>query len=81
MRPLHYDADGAPIGDLALEPFIGPARVVDVSGAGPLVTVADIEVSLGDCPPRVLLRTYARAPDGWDDDLKGIEPAVIDRLA
>ena len=35
--PLHYDPAGLPIGDVPLETFIGPCRVIHAIGVGPLV--------------------------------------------
>ena len=35
--PLHYDAEGAPIGTLDLAPYLGPCRVIHAIGCHPLV--------------------------------------------
>lgn len=64
--PLHYAADGAAAGALALEPYLGPCRVVHCLGCGPLVTPEDIRHALGGLPARVLVRTRARATQSWD---------------
>src|SRR6516225_370364 len=40
--PLHYDAHGAPIGEVALDAYIGPCRVIHCIGAQPLVTPGQI---------------------------------------
>ncbi|GGU29417.1 arylformamidase [Nocardioides albus] len=77
--PLHFTDDGAPAGEMSLEPFLGPCRVVDVSGVRPLVTVDDVDVT--DLPPRVLFRTYATQPTTWDDDFCALDPPLIDLLA
>lgn len=77
--PLHFTDDGAPAGEMALEPFLGPCRVVDVTGVRPLVTVDDIDVT--DLPPRVLFRTYATQPTTWDDSFCALDPALIEVLA
>lgn len=81
--PLHYDAHGDPIGALALEPYLGPCRVVHAIGRGPLVSWRDIEHAIDDTlPPRVLVRTYERMPiDQFDEDLAALAPATIERLA
>lgn len=80
--PLHYDADGAPIGAVALEPYLGPCRVIDCIGAAPLVTPAHVQPWLAGVPPRVLLRTYAQAPlTHWDSAFCAIAPATLDLLA
>ena len=57
--PLHVLTDGATIGELALDPFVGPARVVELPGRG--------EIGPDSLPPRavgarrLLLRTRGRA--------------------
>ncbi|MGU7772206.1 arylformamidase [Burkholderia sp. MR1-5-21] len=80
--PLHYDADGAPIGEVPLETYLGPCRVIHCIGASPVVTPADVAAALDGVPPRVLLRTYAQAPVAhWDPDFCAVAPATIDLLA
>jgi len=80
--PLHYDADGAPIGAVALDAYIGACRVVHCIGAKPLVTPEMIAAHLDDAPPRMLLRTYDRAPlDAWDSAFRAVAPETIDLLA
>ena len=80
--PLHYDADGASIGDLDLTPFLGTCRVIHVIARGPLIEWSHIAHALADLPPRVLVRTYEHAPvDRWDGDLAAYAPATIERLA
>lgn len=80
--PLHYDPAGASIGDLALEPFLGPCRVVHAIGCGPLVQWHHLAHAIESLPARVLVRTYERMPvDRWDDDLCAFAPDVIERLA
>jgi kynurenine formamidase len=48
--PRHFIPGGASIDQLPLEPFMGPASVVDFTGARPLqeMQVADFERQLGD---------------------------------
>ena len=80
--PLHYDDAGAAIGLVALEPYLGRCRVIHAIGCGPLVLPQHIEHALADLPPRVLLRTYVRAPtDQWDADLAAYAPQTVERLA
>ncbi|MCS4510216.1 arylformamidase [Xylophilus ampelinus] len=79
--PLHYDPQGAAVGALDLAPFLGTCRVVHAIGCGPLVRPAHIAHALPDLPPRLLVRTYARAPTAWDDALTGYAPETIERLA
>ena len=79
--PFHYDPDGAPIGAVPLDTYLGPARVIDVRGAGALVAPHHLGEALRDCPPRVLLRTAARAATtAWSSDFAAVSPAAIDAL-
>lgn len=79
--PLHYDDAGAPIGMVALEPYLGRCRVIHAIGLGPLVEWGHLQHALADLPPRVLVRTYARQPTGWDPDLAAFSPQTVERLA
>lgn len=80
--PLHYDAAGAPIGELDLEPYLGPCRVVHAIGCGPLVRWEHLARAAAGMPPRVLVRTYRIAPqDRWDEALAGFDPDALERLA
>jgi len=78
--PLHYEAQGVAVGALALEPFIGPCRVIHAIGCGPLIEWEHLAHAVNDLPPRVLVRTYARAPRQWDDGLTAYAPQTIERL-
>ena len=80
--PLHYDERGQSIGDVALDAFLGPCRVIHAIGCGPLITWAHIAHAVdGALPPRVLVRTYAQAPTQWDGQLTAYASATIERLA
>jgi arylformamidase len=80
--PLHYDDAGAAVGALALDPYLGRCRVIHAIGCGPLVLWRHLEHALADLPPRVLVRTYERAPlDRWDPDLAAYAPQTVERLA
>jgi arylformamidase len=80
--PLHYDRDGAAIGAVALDTYIGACRVVHCIGAGPLVLPEHVAAFLDGAPPRLLLRTYTQAPlDAWDSAFCAVAPATIDLLA
>jgi arylformamidase len=80
--PLHYDRDGAAIGAVALDTYVGACRVVHCIGAGPLVLPEHVAAFLDDAPPRLLLRTYTQAPlDAWDSAFCAVAPATIDLLA
>ena len=80
--PLHYDDQGAAAGALDLAPYLGPCRVVHAIGCGPLIRWSHLAHALEGLPPRVLVRTYARAPvDRWDPDLAAFAPDTLERLA
>lgn len=80
--PLHYDPQGTPVGALDLAPYLGRCRVIHAIARGPLVTWDHIAHAARELPPRVLVRTYARAPvDRWDPDLAAFAPGTIERLA
>ena len=78
--PLHFQMDGAPIGAVDLEPYIGPCRVVDVTGAGVVDESALFGVELYGTR-RVLFRT-GTFPDhaSWNDDFAYLDPALVRRL-
>jgi arylformamidase len=79
--PLHYDADGAAIGVVPLEPYLGRCRVIHCIGAAPLVRPEHLGTSLDGAPPRVLLRTYERAPLArWDSGFCAVAPETVDLL-
>ncbi|RZL93630.1 MAG: arylformamidase [Variovorax sp.] len=80
--PLHYDPAGATIGNVDLTPYLGPCRVIHAIARGPLVESEHLAHALDGLPPRVLVRTYQRAPvDRWDGELAAFAPATIERLA
>lgn len=80
--PLHYDASGLSAGEMALDDFIGPCRVIHAIDAGRVITWQHMAHAITpDIPPRVLVRTYHQAPQHWDAQLSGLAPDVIDQLA
>jgi len=80
--PLHYDPEGAAIGTLPLDPYLGPCRVIHAIACGALVTWDHLAHAAQGLPARVLVRTYARAPvDRWDPQLAAFAPQTIERLA
>jgi arylformamidase len=80
--PLHYAADGAPIGALDLAPFIGPCRVIDARGSGALCEPVQIENQLQDAPPRILLRlSEGFDPPVWLSGFRALAPATIELMA
>ena len=81
--PLHYDEHGASIGDVPLDAFLGPCRVIHAIARGPLITWDHITHAVdATLPQRVLVRTYEHMPvDRWDGALAAYAPGTIERLA
>lgn len=80
--PLHYDEQGDAIGQVDLAAFLGPCRVVHAIGVRPLILWEHLAHAAQGLPPRVLVRTYARAPVGaWDPRLAAYAPETVERLA
>lgn len=76
--PLHYDPGGAPAGAVALEPYLGRCRVIDLAGVMPLIRPEHFAGHLEDAPPRLLFRTYAAAPrEHWDSGFTAVSPEAI----
>ena len=80
--PLHYDPEGAAIGAIDLQAFIGPCRVIHAIGCGPLVMPEHIVHALDNLPERVLVRVYERMPqDRFDTALPAFAADTIALLA
>lgn len=80
--PLHYDDNGATIGALPLDAFIGPARVIDARASGPLCLPGHIAAHLSDTPPRVLLRLMDPLDSNiWHPDFRALAAETIMLLA
>lgn len=80
--PLHYDPAGLPVGALDLAPFMGPCRVIHAIGCGPLIEWHHLAHAAQALPPRVLVRSFERAPvDRWKDAFSAFAAATIERLA
>lgn len=79
--PLHYAAGAESPADLGLEPYLGPCRLVDARAAGPVIG-ADFVETLGDPPPRLLLRTFGTFPhDRWPERYVTLAAEAIAALA
>jgi len=80
--PRHYDPQGACAGELDLAPFLGPCRVIHAIGTGGLIEWSHLSHAVELLPPRVLVRTYNRAPiNRWDPDFAAFAPNAVERLA
>ncbi|MBE0588595.1 MAG: arylformamidase [Hydrogenophaga sp.] len=80
--PLHYDPEGAAIGAVDLEAFIGHCRVIHAIGCGPLVKPEHLAHAMSGLPPRVLVRVYEHMPqDRFDNALPAFAPETVSLLA
>lgn len=92
--PLHYAQDGAPIGAVALDVYLGECVVVDISHAQPVIDVAELKDAFSTrrlaIAPRVLIRTYKASFSSssgvdratqWDSQFSAISPQAVDWLA
>jgi arylformamidase len=80
--PYHYDDRGEKIASVDLDIFVGPCRVIDAQGSGPLCLPADIASHLKDAPPRVLLRLFVgQDSDVWNENFRAVSEDAIQLLA
>lgn len=80
--PLHYDPAGTSIDTLDLDDFIGPARVIDARGPGPLCRFEEIESALDGAPPRLLLRLMEGGDHfTWPSGFRALAPETVECLA
>src|SRR5262245_11439885 len=79
--PLHYARDGSAIGEVDLEPYLGPCRVIHAIDRGPFVRPEHLSHAADTLPPRVLVRTCRTAPTEWSPDFSTFAPETIDWLA
>ena len=79
--PLHYADGAAAIGAVDLAPYLGRCRVIHAIACGPLVEVRHLAHAVHGLPPRVLVRTFERAPSTWSDDFSAYAPETVEWLA
>ena len=80
--PFHYDAEGAGAEALDLGRYLGPCRVVDARGLGPLLRPESVAAALEGAPRRVLFRTWEAFPaEQWRSDFTAIAHELVDLLA
>jgi arylformamidase len=80
--PYHYDEEGAKIGALGLDLFVGPCRVIGAQGAGALCLPEHVAPFLKDAPPRILLRLFAGQDSKvWNEDFRALAPETVELLA
>jgi len=78
--PLHYDDNGLSIGEVPLDAYLGPCRVVSAINVGALVEPRHLRKHLDGSPPRVLVRTYEKTPREWDSGFTALAPATLELL-
>ena len=79
--PSHYDKEGKSIAEVALDAYLGPCRVIHCLGSK-AVGVEHLQGKLDGVPPRVLLRSYTKAPqEQWDENFCSVAHEAIELLA
>jgi arylformamidase len=79
--PLHYGPGAPTIGEVDLAPYLGPCRVIHAIACGPLVQPEHLMHAADGLPPRVLVRTCAKAPTTWSPEFSAFAPETIAWLA
>jgi arylformamidase len=79
--PLHYGPGAPTIGEVDLAPYLGPCRVIHAIACGPLVQPEHLMHAVDGLPPRVLVRTCAKAPTTWSPEFSAFAPETIAWLA
>ena len=80
--PLHYHPAGPAIDQVPLEPYLGPARVVDARGQGDEITAAFAQGHCGVGVTRMLFRTFDRFPaEAWPSHFTVMSAEAIRILA
>ena len=78
--PLHFDSSAPSVGELDLNPYLGPCRVIDVTG----VSVVDEDALFGHDltgVERLLFKTGTFPdPSAWNENFAYLDAAVVDRL-
>jgi len=79
--PLHYGPGAPTIGEVDLAPYLGRCRVIHAIACGPLVRLEHLIHAVDALPPRVLVRTCAKAPTAWSPTFSAFAPETIAWLA
>jgi len=85
--PLHYGRGASPIGDVSLDPYLGPCRVIHAIAIdrGSLIKPEHLAHATSHSPlplpPRVLVRTRLHALTRWSSDFAAFDPSTIAWLA
>ena len=80
--PCHYGSGQAGVGEMSLDHYVGPCRVIEVSvEPRSRVTIED----LGDAQidtPRILINTNTfQSIESFNEDFSALDPGLIDHLA
>ena len=82
---LHFDEKGVDCADTALDAYVGPAILIDLSDhvpAGSLVEPRHLESVLPGTAERVLIKLFKSFPhDGWQSDFPAMSADAIRLLA
>lgn len=79
--PLHYAAGEPGVGELGLEPYLGPCRVIHAIDCGPLIQPHHLAHASFALPPRVLVRTCRAAALTWTPQFSALAPETLEWLA
>lgn len=80
--PLHYDPAGAPIDQVALEPYLGPARLVDARQERGAISASFVEAHWAPGVSRMLFRTFDHFPaEQWPQSFTVVSADAIAALA
>jgi len=79
---LHFDDKGTDCAETALEAYMGPTYVLDISASVSDLVLPEHLNALPERVERVLLKLFDTFPhDGWDDNFPAFSPTAIDLLA
>lgn len=79
---IHFDNNGLDSADTPLEPYLGPAIVLDVSSKVTDLVLPEHLDGLPDTVERLLLKLFTAFPhEGWDPKFPAISTAAIELLA
>jgi len=79
--PWHFLPDGATVDRLPLEPFLGPARVIDALGAERTIEPTERILAQLEGATRALFRTRDRLdPYAFGHDFAGLAPGLAEEL-
>lgn len=81
--PLHAEATGKPLNEIPLEHFLGPCRVVDLSGSMVSVSLNDVQQMNVKKGERILIKTSnsVRGLDTYYPDFMYLSPEAANYLA